>query len=95
MALSEIKKKLGDNIAGKFHETIEEAYTGTHLKILWIGRRTQKEAVRQMRRNATISLHVYDFASFVLMNKRRIHSILTTKSGFNELGLKVIPQLGE
>ena len=41
-ALSEVKNRMGMELAGKFNEVIEEAYTGAHLNILWIGRRADR-----------------------------------------------------
>jgi predicted nucleic acid-binding protein len=95
LAFGEILKTLGSIIAGKFNEIIEDAYTGTHLNILWISRRTQKEAVRMLRKQPDLGLDVYDFAACILMRRRRIQTVITTKNGFNSLELKVIPGIGE
>ncbi len=94
-ALSEIKKNLGSEVAGKFTDVIEEAYTGAYLNILWIGRRTQKEAVRMFRRSPEVPLGLYDFAASIFMKRRRIRMIITTKKAFAQLGLKVLPEPGE
>lgn len=93
IALSEIKRDLGFSVAWKFNEIIEEAYTGTHLTILWIGRRNQKEAVRLMRKHAELPLGLYDFASYILMKRRRINTILSLRGGYNQLELKVLPEI--
>ena len=93
IALSEIKRDLGFTVAWKFNEIIEEAYTGTHLTILWIGRRNQKEAMRLMRKHAELPLGLYDFASYILMKRRRISTILSLRSGYNQLELKVLPEI--
>lgn len=95
LALSELKSVLGTTVALKFNEVIEEAYTGTYLSILWIGRRTQKEAVRLLRKNPEMLLDLYDFAAFIFMKRRRIQNIMTTKTAYDRLGFKVIPELGE
>ena len=92
LALSEIKSKKGNAVAGKFSEIIEEAHTGTHLNILWISRRTQKEASRLFRQKADLELDIFDFASYILMKRRRIATIITTKKAYNSLELKVVPE---
>lgn len=95
IALSDIRRMVGAPIAKKFSTTIEEAYTGTYLSILWIGRRTQKEAIRLMRQHMDLDLDVYDFASYVLMQRRRINSVMTTRADYRSLGLRVIPEREE
>lgn len=95
IALSEVKNTMGIGLAARFNEIIEEAYTGAYLHILWVGRRTQKEAVRLFRKEAYLSLGLYDFAAYVFMKRRRIQTIITTKTAFGKLGFKVIPELGE
>ncbi|RMI12897.1 MAG: hypothetical protein D6681_06275 [Calditrichaeota bacterium] len=93
MAMDEIKRRCGAEAAVKFSEIIEEAHTGAHLSILWVGRRTQKEALRLARKYIHRDLGVYDCVALVLMNRRRIRTILTTNPAYDELGLKVIPAL--
>lgn len=95
LALSHIKRECGMQIATRFNETIENAYTGTHLGIIWIGRRTQKEAVRLLRKYPDLDLGIYDFAAYQLMKRRRVNTILTNKIAFRQLGLQVIPEIGE
>lgn len=94
-ALSTIKTEMGIERAGKFNEIIEDAYQGSYLHILWIGRRTQKEAVRLFRKEAAVSLGLYDFAACIFMKRRRISTIITTKRAFTQLGFKVVPDTGE
>ncbi len=91
MAFDTLKNNLNLSVAFKFYETIEEAYTGTHLHILWVGRKTQREAVRLMRKHPELDLNLYDYAAYMFMNRRRIRNIFTTKASFQELGLKVLP----
>ena len=93
LALSEIKNTKGSTIAKKFNEIVEEAHTGTHLNILWISRRTQKEATRLHRQKSDLDLSIFDFAGYILMNRRRIRTILTTKKAYHSLELKVLPKL--
>lgn len=93
-AMSRLKENLATDVALKFNEIVEEAHLGNHLRILWIGRRTQKEAIRAMRKNADVPLHLYDFAHIVLMEKRRIKNILSTKAAFADLGYGLLIQTG-
>jgi predicted nucleic acid-binding protein len=93
IALSEIKHAMGIGLASKFNEVIEEAYTGAYLHILWIGRRTQKEAVRLFRKESHLSLGLYDFAAYIFMKRRRIGTIVTTKTAFKKLGVNVVPEI--
>ncbi len=90
-AFNTLRRNLNPAVAFKFYETIEEAYTGTHLHILWVGRKTQREAVRLMKKHPELDLTLYDYAAYMFMNRRRIRNILTTKTTFQELGLKVLP----
>lgn len=94
-SLDAIRNRFGSVAAKKFGDTIDEAHAGTYLSILWIGRRTQKESLRLFRNHTDLDLHPYDFASFQMMNKRRIHTILTIKQAYSKLGLNVIPEMGE
>ena len=93
--ISQLKEKLGTEIAVRFNEIVEEAHIGTHLRILWVGRRSQKEAMRLLRKNPGLSLHFYDFAHAVFMEKRRVKNILTTKIEFYELGFKILADIKE
>jgi predicted nucleic acid-binding protein len=95
IALSTIKNEMGTERAGRFNEILEDAYQGAYLHILWIGRRSQKEAGRLFRKEAGVSLGLYDFAASIFMKRRRIGSIITTKSEFTKLGFTVIPASGE
>lgn len=93
LAMAEIRERMGTGPANKFNEAIEEAYTGAHLTILWIGRRGQKEAGRKMRNNPAIPLTIFDFAAYNLMQRRRVHRVMSTKRAFRQLGLEVLPEL--
>jgi predicted nucleic acid-binding protein len=92
-AYSSIKEKLGSDLANQFNEIIENANLGNHLRILWIGRRTQREAMRVMRKYGESNLSLFDFAHSVFMEKRNIQKILTTKTGFLELSFEVPTEL--
>jgi predicted nucleic acid-binding protein len=94
-SISQLKETLGNEIAIRFHEILEEAHIGAHLRILWVSRRSQKEAMRLLRKNSGLTLHFYDFAHAVLMERRRIKNILTTKKEFYELGYKVLADVKE
>jgi len=88
--ISQIKNELSTDLSLKFNEILEDAHLGNHLRIMWIGRRTQKEALRWMRKHPQLSLHLYDFAHAVLMERRRINAILSEQLEFKELGYKVL-----
>lgn len=91
-AMSEIKKQHGAVVANKFYEIVDAAYSGAHLSMLWIGRRTQKEAVWLMKKHSSLDLDLYDYACFILMRRRRLRTILTTKPDYKQLQLSVIPE---
>jgi predicted nucleic acid-binding protein len=78
--------------AFRFHEIVEEAWFGTHLHILWIGRKTQWDALKMWKRFPNLKLDVFDFASVILMNRRNIRQILTRNRDFYELGFKILPE---
>lgn len=88
--ISKIKNNLSTDLSLKFSETLDDAHLGNHLRILWIGRRTQKEALRWMRKHSPLSLHLYDFAHAVLMERRRINTILSEQVEFKKLGYTVV-----
>lgn len=88
--ISKIKSNLNADLSVKFNEILDDAHLGNHLRILWIGRRTQKEALRWMRKHPQLSLHLYDFAHAVFMERRRINTILSEQVEFRKLGYTVI-----
>ena len=45
-----------------------------------------------MRRYQELSLGLYDFAHAVFMDRRRIHTILTQKVEFTQIGFRTIPE---
>jgi len=94
-ALSILKSNVGADQAFHFYDIVEEAYLGAHLSILWVGRRTQKEAIRLMRRYPELTLDLNDFANIVLMTRRRIPLIFSFKKEYEDLGLKVVPEVEE
>lgn len=90
--ISRIRSELSIELSIKYNEIVEDAHLGNHLRILWIGRRTQKEAVRFMRKHPNLSLHLYDFAHAVLMEKRRINTLLSDRIEFKKLGYTILPE---
>lgn len=90
--VNRIKENMSADLSLKFNEIMDEAHLGNHLRILWIGRRTQKEAMRLMRKHPQIALQMYDFAHAVLMERRRISTVMTERSGFKKLGYTVLPE---
>ena len=88
--ISKIKKNLNADLSAKFNEILDDAHLGNHLRILWIGRRTQKEALRWMRKHPQLSLHLYDFAHAIFMERRRINTIMTEQVEFKKLGYTVL-----
>lgn len=90
--ISRIKDNLNADSSLKFNEIIEDAHIGNFLRVLWIGRRTQKEAIRLMRKHSQISLQLYDFANAVLMERRGINTILSDQNEFKKLGYRVLPE---
>lgn len=93
-AVTLIKLNLSTELSLKFNEILEDSHLGNYLRIIWIGRRTQKEAIRQMRKHSQISLQLYDFAHSVLMERRRINTILSERTEFKKLGYRVLPETG-
>lgn len=91
--LSEIKKDQGTARAEKFYSILEEAWLGTYLHILWIGRRTFKDAVRLFKKFPDSTLSLYDCANVVLMNRRNIRFILTINSAYDKMGFKTVPEV--
>jgi len=91
--ISRIRNELSLEISIKYNEIVEDAHLGNHLRILWIGRRTQKEAVRFMRKHPNLPLHLYDFAHAVLMEKRRINTLISGRIEFKKLGYTILPEI--
>lgn len=94
-AISNIRKEIGHAEATRFTEIIEEAHAGAHLSVNWIGRRTQREAMRLFKKHSEVALTIFDFASYAIILRRRVHTILTTQRNFEQLGLKVLPDQDE
>jgi len=89
--LSNIRKNQGAVRANRFYEIMEEAWLSTHLHILWIGRRTQKDAVRLFKKFPEMELTLFDCANIVLMNRRNIRFIMSDNSVYEQMGFKVVP----
>ena len=90
--ITRIKLNLSTELSLKFNEIIEDAHLGNYLRVMWIGRRTQKEAIRLLRKHSQISLQLYDFAHTVLMERRGINTILSEHREFKKLGFRVLPE---
>lgn len=89
--ISQIKREQGAQIASRFSEIMEEAWLGTHLRYFWIGRRTQRDALRLFRKSSDSGLTLFDCANIVLMNRRNIRFIMTTNTGYSQMGFKIVP----
>jgi predicted nucleic acid-binding protein len=90
--ISRIKLNLNTELSLRVNEILEDSHLGNYLRIMWIGRRTQKEAIRLMRKHAQISLQLYDFAHVVLMERRGINTILSQHAEFKKMGYRVLPE---
>ena len=90
--ISHIKETQGGVRANKFYDILEEAWLGTHLHFLWIGRRTQRDAVKLFKKFPEEKLSLFDAANIVLMNRRNIRFIMTTNSAYSKMGFKMIPE---
>jgi len=93
--ISQLKIRQGASKALKFTEILEEAWLGTHLRFLWIGRRTQRDALKLFKKFSEEPLSLFDFANVVLMNRRNIRFIMTTNQGYSKLGFKITPEMNE
>lgn len=93
--ISRIKGNLNFESSLKFNEIVEDAHIGNYLRIMWIGRRTQKDAIRLMRKHSKVSLQLYDFANAILMERRGINSILSDRVEFKKLGYRVLPETND
>ncbi len=90
--ISHIKETQGGVRANKFYDILEEAWLGTRLHFLWIGRRTQRDAVKLFKKFPEDKLSLFDAANIVLMNRRNIRFIMTTNSAYSKMGFKMIPE---
>jgi len=90
--ISHIKETQGGVRANKFYDILEEAWLGTHLHFLWIGRRTQRDSVRLFKKFPEEKLSLFDAANIVLMNRRNIRFIMTTNGAYSKMGFKMIPE---
>lgn len=93
--ISRIKLDLNTELSFRVNEILEDSHLGNYLRIMWIGRRTQKEAIRLMRKHAQISLQLYDFAHVVLMERRGINTILSQHTEFKKMGYRVLPETSD
>ncbi len=90
--ISQIKSRAGSGRAMRFSEIIEEAWLGTHLHFLWIGRRTQRDAIKLFKKFPEYQLSIFDYANVVLMNRRNIRFIMTTSTAYSKMGFKIVPE---
>ncbi len=90
-AAGQIKERLGPEAALEFLRTIEDAYITLNLRVLWIGRRTQRDALRLFDKYRDLPLQYFDFAHIILMQRRNIHSMLSTNQAFEKMGISVLP----
>jgi predicted nucleic acid-binding protein len=90
--VSKIKKSKGVNKAIQFYNILDEAWVGTHLHFLWIGRRTQRDATKLFKKFPESKLSLFDFANIVLMNRRNIRFIMTDNPDYDKMGFKRIPE---
>ena len=91
--ISHVKETQGGVRANKFYDILEEAWLGTHLHFLWIGRRTQRDAVKLFKKFPEEKLLLFDCANIVLMNRRNIRFIMTTNKVYSKMGFKLIPEI--
>ena len=89
--ISYLKKNKSTSEALRIYEIIEEAWLGTYLHVLWIGRRTFRDAVKMFAKFPDSGFTIFDFANVLLMNRRNIRFILTTHKEYDEYGFKIIP----
>jgi predicted nucleic acid-binding protein len=90
--ISQLKKQQGVTQALRFSEILEEAWLGTHLHFLWIGRRTQRDALKLFKKFPEEPFSIFDFANVVLMNRRNIRFIMTTNLVYSKMGFKIVPE---
>jgi predicted nucleic acid-binding protein len=90
--VSKIKENEGAERAYQFYRILEDAWLGTHLRFLWIGRRTQRDAVKLFKKFPENQMSLFDFANVVLMNRRNIKFIMTTNTNYDQMGFKVVPE---
>jgi predicted nucleic acid-binding protein len=91
-AIWQVKKQFGVSNALRFSEILEEAWLGTHLHFLWIGRRTQRDALKLFKKFPEEPFSIFDFANVVLMNRRNIRFIMTTNQVYSKMGFKIVPE---
>jgi predicted nucleic acid-binding protein len=91
-AIWQLKKQYGVSKALRFSEILEEAWLGTHLHFLWIGRRTQRDALKLFKKFPEEQFSIFDFANIVLMNRRNIRFIMTTNQVYSKMGFKIVPE---
>jgi predicted nucleic acid-binding protein len=90
--ISRIKQLVNPQRALRFSEILEEAWLGTHLHFLWIGRRTQRDAMKLFKKFPDFQLSIFDYANVVLMNRRNIRFIMTTNTEYSKMGFKIVPE---
>ncbi len=90
--ISKLKESQGTREALRIYEIIEEAWLGTYLHVLWIGRRTFRDALKMFAKFPESNFSLFDFANILLMNRRNIRFILTIKKGYDDFGFKILPE---
>lgn len=90
--VSQLKRDSGSSSSIQFYNIVEEAWLGSYLHVLWIGRRTIKEAIKLFKRFTENKAGLFDFANVILMNRRNIRFIFTQSDFYSEMGFKILPK---
>ncbi len=91
--ISYLKQNKGAQEANRFYDILEEAWLGTHLHVMWFGRRTHKDAIKLFKKFPDSQLSFFDCVNVVLMNRRNIRFIMTSNTAYSKMGFKIIPEI--
>jgi len=78
-----LQARLGLPVAAKFAKDCE------HFKVEWVDSQLHKTAVRELEKSSKRQLSLVDHVSFLVMNRRNIHTAFAFDSDFTIRGFRL------
>lgn len=92
--LQKIKAQLGNDLAKKFMNIIDESVITVNLRVDWISRRTRKSAINQYLRSSDNSLELKYFFIHETLKRKKVDIIFGFDEKLNGFGLPLMPLKG-
>ena len=93
LAISQIKRQCGLNIATEFSKIIEQASLTTYLNVSWITRRVYRAALRQFFSIKQTDIEIRHCYIFEEVRKKKINLIFSFDHALKYFGIPLMPQI--